>query len=365
MKPVPFRLILPIDVSFNSDFAVNGDEMVGKITATTDITLSKSLQQVKLSGLTVDVDSTGSLLEGGKLKSSFKSDIDVDLAAQLVSSDKIAYTLNLAGDIAPVNPMEVSLESPMQMNLASMVMDLPAMQYSIPGSKGTGSLTLSNLDKSMPTVKLTLATDKFDATPWMTVATGNTSMNATAQPESIEELLLSIVSIHSASAAAKSEPVEIPSELIRQLDVDAGLTIGSFIMDTLQATDVKAQLNAKKGVVRIEPFSAKLFGGSSSGMLEVDARADMPKFSLKETAQGRADCPGDEIFDGTGCQRLDYRYRRHGHESHHARPGYRCDDASPEWYRQCKDQGRCIRRIQRTKNAAEGQCPAERTALCR
>ena len=143
----------PIDVSFNSDFAVNGDELAGKITATTDITLSKSLQKVKLSGLTVDVDSTGSLIEGGKLKTSFKSDIDVDLAAQLVSSEKIAYTLNLAGDIAPVNPMEVSLESPMQMNLASMVMDLPAMQYSIPGSKGTGSLTLSNLDKSMPTDK--------------------------------------------------------------------------------------------------------------------------------------------------------------------------------------------------------------------
>ena len=34
------------------------------------------------------------------------------------------------------------------MNLASMVIELPAMQYSIPGSKGTGSLTLSNLDKS-------------------------------------------------------------------------------------------------------------------------------------------------------------------------------------------------------------------------
>ena len=276
----------PIDVSFNSDFDVNGDEMAGKITATTDIRLSKSLQQVKLTGLNVDVDSTGSLLEGGKLKSSFKSDIDVDLAAQLVSSEKIAYTVNLAGDIAPVNPMEVTLESPLTINLASMVIDLPTMQYSIPGSKGTGSLNVSNLDGPMPTIKLTLATDKFDATPWMSAATANASMHAAIQPESIEELLLSVVSIHSASAAAKSEPVEIPSELIRQLDVDAALTIGSFIMDTLQATDVTAQLNAKKGVVHIDPFSAKLFGGLSTGTIELDARADTPKFSLKETLSG-------------------------------------------------------------------------------
>ena len=64
------------------------------------------------------------------------------------------------------------------------------------------------------------------------------------------------------------------------------LTIGSFVMDTLQATDVTAQLNAKKGVVRIDPFSAKLFGGLSTGTIELDARADTPKFSLKETLSG-------------------------------------------------------------------------------
>ena len=272
----------PIDISFNSDFAANVDEMVGKITIKTDIKLSKGLQKVKISGLKVDVDSTGSLLEGGKLKTSFKSDIDVDLAAQLVSSDNITYTLNLAGDIAPVNPMDVSLESPMKMNLASMVIDLPTMQYSIPGSKGTGSLNLSNLDKPIPTVKLTLTTDRFDTTPWMPAGAAQTSLNA----ESIEEILLSIVSIHSASAALKSEPVDIPVELIRQLDVDAGLTISTFVMDTLEATDVTAKLAAKKGIVRIEPFSATVFGGSSTGMFELDARADTPKFNLKEELKG-------------------------------------------------------------------------------
>ena len=99
-------------------------------------------------------------------------------------------------------------------------------------------------------------------------------------------MILSLVSIHSASAAARSEPVDIPSETIRQLDVDASLTIATFVMDTLQATDVTAELKAKKGVVRIEPMSAKLFGGTSTGMVELDARADTPKFHLKEDLDG-------------------------------------------------------------------------------
>jgi AsmA protein len=271
-----------IPLSFNTGFAMNGNEMKGSMKATTDIKLASSLQKVNLNKLELDIDATGTSLEDGKLKASLKSDINVDLEGQLVSSDKIAFAVNLAGKIAPVNPMDVTLDSPLKMNLANMVIDLPTMQYSIPGSKGTGSLKLSNLENPMPTVNLTLKTDKLDATPWMGAKTSHTSMNATT----LEELLLSLVSIHSASAAAKSEPVDIPSEMIRQLDVDASLTISTFVMEGLQATDVTAELKAKKGVVRIEPFSAKLFGGTSTGMIELDARADTPKFHLKEDLIG-------------------------------------------------------------------------------
>jgi AsmA protein len=271
-----------IPVSFNTDFAMNGEEMTGSVKATTDVKLTSNLQSVKLSKLKLDIDASGSALEGGQLKTGLKSDIDIDLAAQLVSSDKIAFVMDLAGDIAPVNPMKVTLDSPLKMNLESMVIDLPAMQYSIPGSKGNGSLVLSNLDNPMPTANLVLKTEKFDATPWMGAGTSQSSLNAT----SIEELLLSIVSIHSASAARKSEPVNIPVETIRQLDVDASLTIATFILDTLQATDVTAELKAKKGVVRIEPMSANLFGGSSTGMFELDARKAIPKFHITEDLGG-------------------------------------------------------------------------------
>ena len=106
-------MILPIDVSFNSDFDVNGDEMAGKITANYRCHAVKKPAEGQAYRTKRRCRRTGTLLEGGKLKTSFNSDIDVDLAAQLVSSDKIAYTINLAGDIAPVNPMEVTLESPM------------------------------------------------------------------------------------------------------------------------------------------------------------------------------------------------------------------------------------------------------------
>ena len=272
----------PVAVSFDTDFAMNGSEMTGSMKVSTDLKLTRDLQKVNLKGFAIDIDATGTALEGGKLQKSMKADIDVDLAGQLVSSDKVALKLDLSGDMAPVNPMTVTLESPLKVNLASMVIELPAMQYSVPGSKGTGSMVVSNLDNPLPTIKLVIDTDKFDATPWMGTGTTQSSLNATR----IEQILLSIVSIHSASAAVKSTPVDIPVEMIRQLDVEASLTIATFILDTLQATDVKAELKANKGIVRIDPFSAQLFGGQSTGMMELDARADTPKFHLKEDLNG-------------------------------------------------------------------------------
>ncbi|MEA1889850.1 MAG: AsmA family protein [Pseudomonadota bacterium] len=272
----------PIPVSFDTDFAMNGKEMTGSMQVSTDLKLAKDLQQVKLKDFSIALEATGTALDGGKLQKSMKADIDVDLAGQLVSSDRVALKLDLSGDIAPVNPMTVTLESPLKVNLASMVIELPSMQYSVPGSKGTGSMVVSNLDNPLPTIKLVIETDKFDATPWA----GSAAAQSSIKTMTIEQMLSSFISIHVAHAQAVSEPIDIPVETIRKLDVQASLSIGSFILDTLQATDVKAELKAKKGVVRIDPFSAQLFGGTSTGMMELDARKDTPKFHLKEDLNG-------------------------------------------------------------------------------
>jgi AsmA protein len=272
----------PIDVAFSTGFAMNGNEMTGKLKVDTDVKLAQSLQQVVMDGLKVDIDASGTTLDNGKLKTSLESDIAVDLASQLVSTDKIALAIDLAGGAAPIDPMEVTLESPMKMNLASMVIDMPTMKYSVPGSTGTGSLNLSNLDKPMPTVKLVLDTDSFDLRPWMATGAAQTGSNSLFT----EELLFALVSIHSASAAAKSEPLDLPLDTIRQLDVDAGLTIGKVILEGLEATDVNAQLKAKKGIVRIEPMSAKVFGGTSTGMLQLDGNSSVPKFHITEQLEG-------------------------------------------------------------------------------
>ncbi|HDZ78163.1 MAG TPA: AsmA family protein [Gammaproteobacteria bacterium] len=272
----------PIAVSFDTDFAMNGEEMTGSMQISTDLKLSSDLQKVKLNNFAINIDATGTALEGGKLQKSMKANIDVDLAAQLVTSNKISLSLNLSGGIAPVNPMTVTLDSPLKVNLASMVIELPAMHYSIPGSKGSGSMVVSNLNNPLPTVKLVIETDKFDATPWMRSAPDLSSI----KPTTMEQMLFSLVSIHLAYAQAKSGPIDIPVETIRQLDVDASLSIGTFILDALQATDVKAEMKAKNSIVLIKPFSAQLFGGTSTGMMELDARRDMPKFRLTEDLSG-------------------------------------------------------------------------------
>ena len=268
----------PFSVTLDTNFALNSEEMKGDMSVETDLVLSKSLKISNLNDFSIQIVATGTALKDGRLQQSLRADILIDQAARTISSDKVVLELYLTGELAPINPMEVAIQSPLKVNLGNKVIELPAMQYSIPGSVGTGSMVLSNLNNPLPTVKLKVETDKFDATPWMGNGASQSTMNATT----MEQMLLSIVSIHSASASSNSAPTTLPVEKIRQLDVDADMTIGTFILDTLQATDVKAVLKANNGVVRIEPMSANLFGGSSTGMFELDARSAIAKIHITE-----------------------------------------------------------------------------------
>jgi len=88
------------------------------------------------------------------------------------------------------------------------------------------------------------------------------------------------------SAAAGAGAVLIPVDTVRNLDIDAKLAIGMFTLKTLTARDVTAELKAKNGVVRLDPTSAKLFGGSYNGAMTLDATGSKPKISVKEVLEG-------------------------------------------------------------------------------
>lgn len=262
---------------------LQGGKMNAKAKSNIDVDLAT--QKVTLAGTDLVVDMDGPMLEGGTLNATVKSDIFVDLDKMMLTSESIDTVINLASSMVPVNPMKATLNSPLTVNLNELAIDLPKMKYSIPGSQGTGSLKLSKFNQPMPAVVLVLDTPEFIADPWL----GEEAAKGAQLMPQLENLLshtLIQTAIAQTAAATGAGAVEIPVDLIRDLDVDAKLTIGSFKMQTLNATDVKAKLKGKKGVVKFEPMAAKLFGGRYGGFVHIDARGKLPMIRLKEDMKG-------------------------------------------------------------------------------
>ena len=89
-----------------------------------------------------------------------------------------------------------------------------------------------------------------------------------------------------AAAGGAAPAAEIPADLIRPLNAEGKLRIGSVRIGNLELTSVDVALDAANGRMRIHPISAGLFGGSYNGDIRIDVAGDTPALSMNESVQG-------------------------------------------------------------------------------
>ncbi len=84
--------------------------------------------------------------------------------------------------------------------------------------------------------------------------------------------------------AAKGDepPVEIPVDLIRSVNAHGKLTVSEALLGGMRFEGVELNLRVQNGDLRLHPVSAKLFGGTYSGDVRIDARGKTPTLSVDE-----------------------------------------------------------------------------------
>jgi len=83
-------------------------------------------------------------------------------------------------------------------------------------------------------------------------------------------------------AAASDDDLGIPSEELRELDAILDFKVGKLILQKATLTDAAVGITAQKGVVKIDPFRAALYGGSFNTQVTMDVRGQTPKFTISE-----------------------------------------------------------------------------------
>ena len=104
-----------------------------------------------------------------------------------------------------------------------------------------------------------------------------------AQPQSVA----SQAGTKQTSSSAKSNPQTplIPAEtiqLLRTLNLDGSINIGSLVYQNLTMTNFKLQLTAKKGIVNASPITANLYNGNTQTNFNLNVSSNTPRFSIHE-----------------------------------------------------------------------------------
>lgn len=86
--------------------------------------------------------------------------------------------------------------------------------------------------------------------------------------------------VNGGDAAAVS--VDIPSDLIRLLNVRGTLSVTEAFLGHVRFENVQLGLNAANGRMRIHPITAGLFGGSYSGDIRINVSGDTPVIAVNE-----------------------------------------------------------------------------------
>jgi AsmA protein len=89
-----------------------------------------------------------------------------------------------------------------------------------------------------------------------------------------------------AGAGGDSVPVEIPTDLIRALNVRGNLTFEAATLSGMKFENVTLGVNAAKGNMRLHPISASFFGGKYEGDVRINAAGSTPELSVNENVSG-------------------------------------------------------------------------------
>lgn len=85
---------------------------------------------------------------------------------------------------------------------------------------------------------------------------------------------------------AKSEPFELPVELVRALEARGQMTIGEARFSGMPLSKISVSMDIRDGLAKLAPARASLYGGQYAGEVVVDARPPTPRLTLDQTLTG-------------------------------------------------------------------------------
>lgn len=213
----------PSKISVDLGLEQTNPKMKADIALNTKARLNIETMVYQLSDLVLDVDAKGDTLPNGELALTVKSNVDANLKSESLKLDPIA-----------INMADVGLD---------------------------GNLSVKSFSK--PNIKFDLHSDEIDLAKLIPAS----DSSAAAQ------------SGESSGAADADAKIELPTDMLRTLNIDGSLKVNTFKASGLTMTDLVAKVQGKGGVINLNPLSLNLYKGTYTGSAGLNVSGSTPKYS--------------------------------------------------------------------------------------
>lgn len=305
------ELAKPFDLDTSFNVASNSMGLAADIKGAAQVMIDLDNQVYSLSGLELTTNARGDSFPDGKLDATLGANIMAKLTEQKVDVDNLslnALGLVLSGvvnvanlDTQPAVSGKLSSNefSPLDMfaklgiaapatadasvlQKASLSLDLDATPASaslngltikLDDTTFSGSAQLPNLAAGgIPPVRFDFGVDAIDLDRYL--------------PPVIEGAATDTTTSASGPAATGDEPIELPLEMMRQLDIDGEFKVGSVKVKNLTTKDIAVPVQAKNGVIAVNGLRASMYQGQLNSNATIDASGNTPSFAIDMNLAG-------------------------------------------------------------------------------
>ena len=305
LKTGKIELAKPFDLSTDFKLSSNSMGLAAGVNGAGEVMIDLDNQVYSLNGLKLTTNAVGESLPGGKLDATLGANVMAKLAEQQISVQGLsldALGLILSGyvdvanlDTQPAVSGQLSSNEFNPLDLFA-TLGIEAPVTADPAVLKKASLSLA-LDASPTSAKLNDLTIKLDDTTF----SGNASVPSLAgaipplrfnfgvdaidldrylPPKVAGAAAESDTAVVSGPAATGDEPIELPLEMMRQLDVEGEFTVGSVKIMNLTTKDIAVPVSAKNGSIKVNGLRASLYQGQLNSNATIDATSDTPSFAV-------------------------------------------------------------------------------------
>jgi AsmA protein len=301
---------LKLDFTTTIQSGAEAPPMVGTIALQTEIKLDVDGQQYQLNQLQLKADLKSPQLPDGQLHAEINGNFSADLLLQLAQADGLRISLlglelavnshisqldkapEIDGDLsfkvvqaAPLMKLlgdglpetlnnavleKTAISSRFNVKLASQQVGLEQFLLHFDQSNIKGRASVTGFSNSA--IRYDIDIDQINLDRYLPASTDPAQSTTpaaitTSQPQT-------------------DEPLPIPVELLRSLDIEGSLRLGALRLMNLHTRKMVATVKAKAGEIQLAPLSAELYQGQFAGEVRVDLRNKVPTIQINEQLTG-------------------------------------------------------------------------------